>query len=185
MLYVEPHLIQCALGAEAKSLPFVRSAASADIRLASALRHALDEWTRQWEALEADQIILGIANALLALDATAQRASAPTICARAVERARQFLDENHDRTVASEELESLTGLDRFTLARHFRARLGTSPYRYLTMRRLDCTRHCIRDGYTLAEAATVKGFADQSHMTRQFKQAYGISPGRWQALTRQ
>ena len=184
MLYVEPHLIQCALGAKAKSLPFVRSAASADIRLASALRHALGEWTRRWEALETDQIVLGIADALLALDATAQRASAPIICARAVECARQFLDANHDRTVASEELESLTGLDRFTLARHFRARFGTSPYRYLTMRRLDRTRHRIRDGYTLAEAATVNGFADQSHMTRQFKQAYGISPGRWQALTR-
>ena len=184
MLYVEPHLIQRALGPRARSLPFIRSAVSADVRLTSAMRHALDEWTRQWEALETDQIVLGVADALLALDPTARSASAPTSSATAIDSARQFLDENHDRAVASEELESLTGMDRFTLARHFRARIGTSPYRYLMMRRLDCARRCIQNGYTLADAAATNGFADQSHMTRQFKQAYGISPGRWQALTR-
>ncbi|TMD98763.1 MAG: helix-turn-helix transcriptional regulator, partial [Chloroflexi bacterium] len=26
-------------------------------------------------------------------------------------------------------------------------------------------------------------FADQSHMTRQFKRTYGLTPGRWMALT--
>ncbi len=26
------------------------------------------------------------------------------------------------------------------------------------------------------------GFADQSHLTRQFHRAYGVTPGRWRAL---
>jgi len=34
----------------------------------------------------------------------------------------------------------------------------------------------------LADAALACGFADQSHMTRQFKKTYGVSPGRWSAL---
>lgn len=182
MLYIEPRLIREALGARATSLPFVRNAVLADARLLAALLPALDALDRGLEALEADQLVSAIADALLALDASARRSSSAAICAVAVERARQFLAENFRLVVASEELEALTGLDRYALARHFRARLGTSPYRYLTMRRLDHARSCLRSGQALADAAFASGFADQSHMTRHFKRAYGLPPGRWQAI---
>ncbi len=182
MLYVEPRLIGSALGSRTRSLPFVRTAVLSDPRLMAALRAALDDLDRPLEALETDQVILGIAEALLALDPGVARGASPATSADAVERTRQFLDANFRRVVASEELEVLTGLDRYALARHFRARLGTSPYRYLTMRRLDRARSAIRAGHSLADAAFDSGFADQSHMTRQFKRAYGLSPGRWRAM---
>jgi AraC-like DNA-binding protein len=50
------------------------------------------------------------------------------------------------------------------------------------MRRLDRARALIRGGAALVEVALSCGFADQSHMTRNFKKAYGISPGRWATL---
>jgi AraC-like DNA-binding protein len=50
------------------------------------------------------------------------------------------------------------------------------------MRRLDLVKSVITSGHTLAETAVMSGFADQSHMTRQFKQAFGLTPGRWQAI---
>lgn len=182
MMYIEPRLVRDALGSRARSLPFVRAAVLADDRLMAALRSALDELDRRLEPLESDQSVLAIAEALLALDPSARGRPLSTACAIAVERTRQFLEENVERVVASEELEALTGLDRYALARHFRARLGTSPYRYLTMRRLDRARRWIREGQSLADAAAASGFADQSHMTRQFKRAFGLSPGRWRAL---
>jgi len=37
---------------------------------------------------------------------------------------------------------------------------------------------------SLAHAAAASGFADQSHMTRQFRATYGLAPGAWRALTR-
>ncbi len=182
MIYVEPRLIRDAHGRRARSLPFVHDAVSADPRLMAALRPALDHLDRRWEPLETDQIMLGIADALLARDPGARRRGESAACAVAVERAREFLGQHFRRAVASHELEAITGLDRYALARQFRARLGTSPYRYLTMRRLDHARAALRAGRTLAEAALASGFADQSHMTRQFKQAYGLSPGRWRAI---
>lgn len=182
MLYIEPRLISEALRGRSHALPFLKSAVSSDPALLAALDMALADLTRPLEPLEQDRVVTAIADALFALDGSlpARRMSATS--AGAVDRARQFLDTHFARVVASEELEAETGLDRYALARHFRTRLGTSPYRYLTMRRLDRAKAAILSGVTLAEAAFVSGFSDQSHMTRQFKQAFGLTPGHWQAL---
>ena len=80
------------------------------------------------------------------------------------------------------ELESLTGLTRYDLARQFRIMFGTSPYRYLLMRRLDYARERIHQKRPLVEVAYDSGFADQAHFTRAFKSAYGLSPARYRAL---
>jgi AraC-like DNA-binding protein len=52
------------------------------------------------------------------------------------------------------------------------------------MRRLELARAAIASGAPLAAAAAGAGFADQSHMTRQFVRAYGLTPGRWARLAR-
>jgi len=182
MAYVEPRLVRAALGRSARSLPFVRLPVSTDPRLARALRLALADLDRPLEELETDRFLVALADALLALDPSAAGRPLPASAAATVDRARQFLDAECDRAVTSAELEAVTGLDRFALARHFRARLGTSPYRYLVMRRLDRARSLMRAGYALADAAQACGFADQSHLTRQFGRAYGLPPGRWRAL---
>jgi AraC-like DNA-binding protein len=46
---------------------------------------------------------------------------------------------------------------------------------------LDQARLRIRQGLSLAEAALDAGFADQSHMSRLFKRACGLTPARWAA----
>jgi AraC-like DNA-binding protein len=147
----------------------------------TALRSALDDLDHELGELATDRAVLAIAEALCALDTSIAKKPLSATCATSVERARQFLDAHYDRVVASAELEALTGLDRYVLARHFRATLGTSPYRYLTLRRLDKARSMMRAGRSLARSALACGFSDQSHMTRQFKQAYGLSPSRWRA----
>jgi AraC-like DNA-binding protein len=80
-------------------------------------------------------------------------------------------------------LEGVTGLDRYTLARCFRDRFGTSPHRYLVGRRLERVKIDIARGVPLTDAAYAGGFADQSHMTRQFKARFGLTPGRYAALS--
>src|SRR5262249_28318567 len=103
---------------------------------------------------------------------------------QAAVRARDFLAEEAYRTVSSEELEKVSGLDRFALARHFRAAFGTSPHRFQVGQRLAKAQAMIATGVPLSAAAVATGFADQSHLTRHFSARFGLTPGRWAALAR-
>jgi len=187
MLYLRPDLIRDALaqagpGGRPAPLPFVKGAVSRDERLIRALMPALADMQVEIDPLEADRIIQELADALNAVSGSRQPPpSRPH--QKAVDRARDFLRGNIQRTVTSEELELETGLDRYELARQFRRLVGTSPYRYLIMRRLDAVRDAILDGGSLADAAADAGFADQAHMTRHFKKAFGVTPGKWLALS--
>ena len=183
ILYVEPRLLQEALGEPRCPLPFVRDPLSNDQRLVGAIVPALDDLDVPLEDLHFDQIVFNLAQALAAVDSSVTRRRLSADHWRAVNNARDFLDASVQKTVTSVQLEAITGLTRYELARHFRACLGTSPYRYQIMRRLDQARSLIQKGAPLADAAFSSGFADQSHMTRHFKRTYGMSPGRWVATT--
>jgi len=183
-LYIEPRLIQDALGEGASPLPLVREAVSRNGLLAAAIMPALENLDLPIEDLQRDQIALELAHALAAVDASVTRKAFSVHHRRAVNSAREYLDGHFRTAVTSLELEAATGMTRYAIARHFRACLGTSPYRYLLIRRLDRVRARIRDGVPLVDAALQSGFADQSHMTRHFRKTYGLSPGRWAAIAR-
>jgi AraC-like DNA-binding protein len=181
-LYVEPAAIREALDEPGCPLPFVREAISNHPGLAAAIEQPLADLDRPLEDLELDQVLVDIADALDDAGQCGARRKLPSRHWRAVGRARELLDARVGTGVTSAELEAATGETRYALARQFRACLGTTPYRYLVLRRLDRVRAMLRSGTSLAEAALSCGFADQSHMTRQFKRAYGLAPGRWAAM---
>ncbi|KRE08189.1 AraC family transcriptional regulator [Bosea sp. Root670] len=185
MLYVEPRLIRQAVGEGGRALPFISTAVSQEPRLVAAIARALRDLDQPLDLLAVDDLLERLAQALLALDPSAARARPLRLENRALERARDYLDAHTAETVDSSRLEAMTGLDRFTLARQFRAAFGTSPYNYLVMRRLDRARRMLAEDTPLADLAFACGFADQSHFTRQFRRAYGVTPGRWRALQQQ
>jgi len=135
------------------------------------------------EPLAIDGLVLLLAEGLVDADPSCGRASvARSLDRAALERARQFLDAERTRVVHSSELEAVTGLSRYELARQFRALCGTSPYRYLLMRRLHHARKQLAGPHALAEIALDAGFADQAHFTRMFKAAFGLTPASYRAL---
>jgi AraC-like DNA-binding protein len=181
IVYVEPARVAEAvrvLRGGPAPLPFVRQAVSKNARLARAVDAA---FRAPLEPLAADSVIVEIAEGLMAGEPGGSRASRRVDVA-AVGRAREFLEAQKTRVVRSCELESITGLSRYDLARQFRIALGTSPHRYLVMRRLEFARERMHADRPLAEVACDAGFADQAHFTRAFKAAFGLTPARYRAL---
>ncbi|TFW13656.1 AraC family transcriptional regulator [Massilia arenosa] len=178
--YVPPARLQAILGGQ--PLPFLRAGLSADPRLLRAIHPLVATVSEPLAGLEEDDALFDLAMALQRAAGARPRVRSPDL--HAADRARQLLEASLATGITLDELERACGRDRWSLSRDFRVLYGTSPYRYLSLRRLDLVRAQLRQGLPLAAAALNAGFADQSHMTRQFTRAFGLPPARWLALGR-
>jgi AraC-like DNA-binding protein len=102
----------------------------------------------------------------------------------AIAKAKSRIDDDPAAPLSLQDLAEASGLSRFQVVRGFARAMGLTPHTYLVQRRVHRARHLIVEGNTLTEAALASGFADQSHMTRHFVRAYGITPGALAAALR-
>jgi AraC-like DNA-binding protein len=177
--YVAPAAIQDALGG--CPLPFIDGAVSGDRRLGAAIGTLLEDYDHPLSEPEVQDVLHDLVLALQVVSGVAR--ALPQVNRRAAKRAREFIEARDGAEVSLGELEAATGHDRWQLSRDFRALFGTSPHRYLVARRLDKARRLLLAGHSIADAAIVSGFADQSHFGRTFKKAYGVTPNAWLRTT--
>jgi AraC-like DNA-binding protein len=97
----------------------------------------------------------------------------------AVRRARRHLTDRWDQRVTLAELAADARLSRFELVRRFGQQNGVTPHAFQTNLRVDHARRLLAAGMAPAAVAVACGFADQPHLTRVFKRAVGVSPGRY------
>jgi AraC-like DNA-binding protein len=114
-----------------------------------------------------------------ALHPVAPRAKAPP--APALARARDYLAACHAENVGLAQLAAIAGVDRFALVRGFSRAYGLPPHAWLLQERVRRAQALLRAGRPIAEVAAEVGFADQSHLTRRFRQVVGVTPGRYRA----
>ncbi len=173
--YISPVDIQEALNGQ--TLPFVEGGISDDARLHRAAAALLQDYERQLTRLERDDALYDLALALR--EAAGSAVAIKRANREAATGARDYIEANLTGGFSLEDLERATGHCRWQLSRDFRAMFGTSPYRYLILRRLDLARRMMRTGGAIAEIAHACRFSDQSHFGRVFKQAYGLTPKAW------
>lgn len=176
MLYISPALVQQVL--HGKPLPFFKDGVSHDPRLSAATAALLNSMEDELDPLEEDDSLYGLVTTLQAVCGYNQ-AHGTTHDYAAAALAREYIDDCIEQAITLDDLAKCAGRDRWSLSKDFRAYFGTSPHRYMTMRRLDRVKAAVFAGRTLVEASVEAGFFDQSHMTRHFKKAFGISPSRW------
>lgn len=181
MMYIEPAMIQQMLGGQ--PLPFIKDGLSTDPRLFAATQVLLRSLACPLDPLEELDALFDLAQTLNNAAGVSTTAR-PTFDYVAAERAREYMHSALNRTVTLDELAHHSGRDRWSLSRDFRLLFGTSPYRYLTMRRLDLVRSLLIQGQSLVSASLIAGFTDQSHMTRHFAKTFGLSPARWMKMHR-
>lgn len=102
----------------------------------------------------------------------------------AVVRLQELLAADFQQTPSLEQMAAEVGLSRFHLLRSFQKHTGLSPRQWAMQLRTRRAQGLLRLGLPAGEVAHRLGFADQSHLNRHFRAAYGISPGRYQACVR-
>ncbi|MBS4046516.1 MAG: AraC family transcriptional regulator [Alphaproteobacteria bacterium] len=101
---------------------------------------------------------------------------------RVAKLAREAMDAGYDSDLGLEDLALAAGTDRFRLTRAFSAAYGLSPHAYLVQRRLNQARRLLSRGESPASVAAATGFADQSHLGRWFRRAFGMTPAAYRRL---
>ncbi|HEY2068169.1 MAG TPA: AraC family transcriptional regulator [Rhizomicrobium sp.] len=96
-----------------------------------------------------------------------------------------YLRDNASASVDLRDVSRAMGVHPVHLTRTFRAFLRCTPGEYLRAWRLDRAASSLTEGLrSLAQIAFDNGFTDQSHLSRHFRRAYGVSPGEYRRLTR-
>lgn len=76
------------------------------------------------------------------------------------------------------ELPTQVGVSRYYFIRLFHKVTGLAPNAYFRQLRLSKARRLICAGYSVVDAAIESGFADQAHLTREFRRAFASTPGK-------
>jgi AraC-like DNA-binding protein len=85
--------------------------------------------------------------------------------------------------IAIQKLADEVGWSRRHLTERFRAEFGVAPKTAARMLRFDRARRSLtaKSLSSVADAAVAAGYFDQAHLTRDFQEFAGCSPGRWLA----
>jgi AraC-like DNA-binding protein len=125
------------------------------------------------ELLDRALIVLAERHARLAV----QRRSATD--RPALTRVRDYLHASIGRSVRVDDLAGLASMSRFRLSRQFQEAFGLPLHAYHLHVRLEEARRRLARGESIASVACDLRFADQSHLHRRFKGAFGLTPGDW------
>lgn len=179
MLYLSPDLLQTLSSGFDRAQSSQPEFHNPVIRDKQTARRFAFAWQAILPEIDPDVSALGREEALLSLfgGLVSQR---PLTRARsqgqAMTRVKAMLDDDILHSPSLGHLAHEAGLSRYQTLRAFANSTGFTPHAYLIAQRTRHARQLILAGTSLADAAAASGFADQSHMTREFRKRYGFTP---------
>lgn len=120
-----------------------------------------------------------LATALVIAIASQSDAGNPQAQHWRLRRALALMQTDFSSKLSVEQLARAVGLSPFHFSRLFHAAIGKSPHQFLLGLRLNHARLLLStagEERSIAEVAAQSGFADQTHLARHFRRAYGLSP---------
>ena len=103
---------------------------------------------------------------------------APHLSRRVVE----YVEARLGRGIRLRDLAGIAGLSDTHFQRAFQSSHGVSPHVWITHRRVARAKHLLRGRDPIAAIALACGFSSQSHLTRAFKLATGVTPAAYRRL---
>jgi AraC-like DNA-binding protein len=93
--------------------------------------------------------------------------------------ARDYLQDHVGEPVTITALADMIGLAESHFIRAFHREFGLPPHAYHLRLRLAAASELLASGLSVSTVAYECGFADQSHLSRNFKAVYGLTPAAW------
>jgi AraC family transcriptional regulator len=107
----------------------------------------------------------------------------PTLSERELQRVRDLVEARLAEPLRLAELAAAVPMSTYYFSRAFKATTGMTPHEFVVRRRVDAARGLLeRGGLLVAEVARRTGFADASHLARQFRRRVGMTPARYAAV---
>jgi AraC family transcriptional regulator len=135
-----------------------------------------------------DVTALAIEGLILHLSAAAARSTSRRVAGAAppwLERAREVMHAGFCQTLSITDLAREAGVHPVHFTRVFVRCYGCPPAAYVRRLRVEAVREALmHSNQSLSEVAVTSGFADQSHMSRQFRQRVGMTPGDFRRAVR-
>lgn len=121
-----------------------------------------------------------------AVEPFSSESTSGTLTRSQIQRVIDFVEEHIANNIAVEDMASEAALSPAHFSRLFKAKMGETPYRYVMRRRVEHARNLLSNGERrVGEVAHAIGFSGPSHLTRQFKQHFGLTPSQFQREARQ
>lgn len=103
----------------------------------------------------------------------------PKFIPPAVERARQWVDNNWRENPSLRQVAEQARISVFYFHRLFKAHTGKTVKTYIDELRIAEAKRLLEAGTDIGEVGTALGFAHQSHFTVRFRQRVGLPPAKW------
>ncbi len=87
-----------------------------------------------------------------------------------------YINEHFCEKLSLDELAEHFFINKYYLSHSFKKAVGTSVYRYITLKRLDLANEMLKDNIPSLSVAEACGFKDYTSFFRAFKAEYGVSP---------
>ena len=89
---------------------------------------------------------------------------------------KEYLMHNLDQPVRLEQLSQLCQLSPTQFQRHYKAKVGLTPYAWFSRLRMEQGMRLLKSGISGTEVAHQVGFYDQAHFSKAFKATFGVPP---------
>ncbi len=95
-------------------------------------------------------------------------------------RAKEYIQANLSWDLSIADIAAAASMSKFHFIRLFRAQFGITPHQYVLNCRINNARKALQQGNNATQAAIASGFADASHLNRNFKRVFAMTPKQFQ-----
>lgn len=159
--------------------PYFRQSVINDVRLSLQMRGLLDKLTRGSDALDMEEHWEMLLVNLL-LQESQQSAVTLSKAQSNIESVRDLLADSYQQKLSLEVIAQQAGINKFHLIKEFKRCYQLTPHQYQIQQRLNHARAQLKRGFSAVDIALNCGFHDQSHFTKAFVSAMGITPMAYQ-----